>query len=108
MVIFDNPNFKITNGFFSGFRIFDKRTGRKIIPDRNLRDTCVKAWMLLKSMRYEDPLAKRYSEAFLFDMLGDVSIDPNSEHAMTMMLSPEFVAAECARRGNMLFLSQQS
>ena len=105
MKVFENESLIVTNGLFRNLRVIDKRNGRTIKPDADLGHKCLEVWMKLSKFRYHTPQAKRLAEAHMFSAFGNLCLNPADPIAVTFHLSPDYIAQEFARRGEISALS---
>lgn len=70
MVVYDGMDFQVTNGWFRGLRVVDKRSGATIKPAHDLSHKVLTVWATLGMSLHQHPRALKRARDFLLADLG--------------------------------------
>lgn len=102
-----DENIAVFHGVFRGLRVRDLRAGTQIKPSLPVASQTLKTWSALPRIGFSAKKARLLAEWALFRDCGYVTIDPTYEpRSMLMYLSPETLAEEYAREGEMAYIKQ--
>ncbi|WP_333830507.1 hypothetical protein [Pararhodobacter sp.] len=79
-VLFEDPDFRVSQGWFTSWRVLDKSTGATIIPTARIQEQIGFAWKLVRQ-RPLPPQMRRACEDDLFRRFAIASVDPNGIEA---------------------------
>lgn len=95
MILFDDEQVTVSQGWLKGWRVLDKVTGRQLVPPRDIEIRMGFAWKIIRhDMRASKSLA-RDAEQWLMRAFADACLDPSSDAARRFLEgSPSDTAAQ--------------
>jgi hypothetical protein len=79
MVLFDGPFVRVSQGFFTGWRIEDKLTGTVAIPNRLLKERIGLTWIQVRRTKKSRSVDSGMSEDVMFGSFAKAVLDPSSD-----------------------------
>lgn len=79
MVIYDGTFHIVSQGFFSGWKIFDRVTGTTAIPNSIQKERIGLVWMQVKRTKKDQSIDSGMSEEVMFGSFAKAVLNPTSK-----------------------------
>lgn len=104
-VIYHDDLFEVRSTWFGRWRVLDKTSGVKILPDALLQDRLSKSWMLIQKKYKKMCPPDNWGERVLFQTFALAAVQPKGVAAgLFLMGSEDDLAIEMAREANIRYL----
>lgn len=83
MKLFEDAHFEVSQGWFSGWRIKNKRAGTTLVPDWMMKERIGYVWIRVRKVRKDQSINSNFTEQVMFRSFAHAVVEPTSPDGHT-------------------------
>ncbi len=108
MNLYEDFSCRVSQGFFSGWKIENKISSAIMVPDKLLKERIGYVWIQVRKTKKNKSINSNFSEQVMFSSFAQAVMEPHSKTGEFWALnSPDQIADLLIQGANEIFTSQQ-